>query len=135
MADKTHINITVPIPVQTLRDLLCTAVEGGSNYWAEFTGAIMTTGPDGMSDYDSIRVAERPDSGRDQLVKRGRIVKAEDLAKGISRLAAIAFAEDGARSASFPAAGKHFADALDNHDSATADVVLQMTIFGELIYG
>lgn len=122
------ITISIPIPVQTLRDLLCTAVEGGSNYWANFSDGVRTEG----LDYLSVRVTEDYPSKNRRMSK---IVKAEDLAIGISRLAAIAYAEDGAKSASFPTAGKHFADALDNHDATTADVVLQMTVFGELIYG
>jgi hypothetical protein len=125
---RTHVDVSIPIPVQTLRDLLCTAVEGGSGYWADFERPERTT--DG--DYISIRVHERESHSNDVKAYRGRI-KAEDLAMGLARLAAVAADEQ--RSAAFPAAGKHFADALDNHDATTADVVLQMTAFGELIYG
>jgi hypothetical protein len=123
------VSIKIQIPVQTLRDLLCTAVEQGSGYWANFSHMERTPN----LDYLRVKVSEREshDSGKAHVL----YVQAEDLAIGIEKLAAIAFAEDGAGAAHFPAAGKHFSDALDNHDAETADVVLQMTVFGELIYG
>lgn len=129
MADDTHIKITVPIPVQTLRDILCTAVEGGSNYWAEFPRTIARAA---NGDYLSVIVVEQ-EASRPNGVRVRRTIKAEDLAEGIARLAIVM--SDDSKSHGFPAAGKHFADAFDNHDATTADVVLQMTIFGELVYG
>lgn len=124
---STHVTIKLSIPPQTLRDLLCTAVEGGSNYWASFKSLECTE--DG--DYIRVRVLERAShtDGPRRIVE----VTAEDLAIGIERLGAAA--ADKGNTEGFPTAGKHFADALDDHDAMTADVVLQMTVFGEVVYG
>lgn len=126
------VNVTVPVRKQTLMDLLCTAVEGGSNYWASFRAIKRTSD----LDYLEVRVVET--EAHNDVGEQLRLnVTAEDLAKGIERLAQAAFnweESDGKRG--FATAGKHFADAVfDVGDATTADVVLQMTVFGELIYG
>jgi hypothetical protein len=115
------INITIPVPVQVLRDLLVTAAEGGSNYWARISVPPDQTG----EEYTAIRVREHSAHSDDKPAYNA-IVKAEDLAKGLAALA----------TATFPAASKHLTDAItENHDAITADVVLQMAIFGDVIYG
>jgi hypothetical protein len=119
--------LNIPVSRQTLRDLLCSAVEGGSNYWAEFSDSERT------DDLDYIRVRVVEITSHDDRPRRNRYVTAEDLATGLERLAKVAADEQ--RSGKFPAAGKHFADALGDHDATTADVVLQMTVFGDLVYG
>jgi hypothetical protein len=111
--------LVAAVPLQTLRDLLCTAVEGGSNYWATFSDAERTED----LDYLSVRVREHEAHGDKRALSR--VVTAEDLAVGLQRLT----------KASFEAAMQHFADALTNHDATTADVVLQMTVFGDVVYG
>jgi hypothetical protein len=121
----TTITITVPIAVQRLRDLLCTAIEGGSNYWARFEAAERTP----ELDYLRVRVIEHA-ACRTGKRRLSRIVTAEQLAAGLARLAALG------DTAGFPAASAHFAAAIgDGGDATTADVVLQMTVFGDLIYG
>lgn len=125
--------LNIPVSRQTLRDLLCTAVEGGSNYWADFRDCERTED----LDYIRVRVVEQ-EASRADTRRVNRYVRAEDLAKGLERLA-LASAEQPDAAAwpkHFPGAGKHLADALsENGDAATADVVLQMTVFGELVYG
>jgi hypothetical protein len=112
------------IPVQALRDLLCTAVEGGSNYWARFESAERT--PD--LDYLSVVLTADPGDG----TRKRYTVRAEDLVRGLEAL--------GTQPAPFPTAASHLADAIgdpDNStgDATTADVVLQMTVFGDVVYG
>jgi hypothetical protein len=119
MATEPRLMLNVPVSRQLLMDLLCTAVEGGSNYWAAFRSIERTTD----LDYLRVRVIELEASG-DQRVDR--VVAAEDLRLGLERLAA----------ATFASAGKHFGDAIcENGDAITADVVLQMTVFGDVVYG
>ena len=114
---------TLTVTRQTLRDLLCTAVEGGSNYWARFDATQRTVD----LDYLSVRVTE--DESHTDGPRLQRLVTAEDLLIGLGRLAANpkGFAEG--------VALKHLTDALHDHDATTADVVLQMTVFGDVIYG
>ena len=114
------VTVSVDVDVQQLRDLLCGAVEGGSGYWARFSKAERT--PD--LDYLAVTVTERESStDGPAAVKR---VRAEDLAQGIAQL----------WRGSFPAAHQHLANFLTgDEDAATADVILQLTIFRDVIYG
>lgn len=114
------VTIRIEVSKQLLMDLLCTAVEGGSNYWAAFGRSQRTA----ELDYLSVDVIEAEAHGKESAPIR-RIVTAEELALGLEGLAR----------AKFAAAGKHLADAIsENGDAITADVVLQMTIFGDIIY-
>jgi hypothetical protein len=126
MATKTLV-IHVDVSRQTLRDLLCTAVEGGSNYWARFTDAERT--PDG--DYLQVRLIERESHATDKPAIN-LMVDADELRHGLSLLARVTPDGDPV----FQTAFTHFGDALSGTgDATTADVVLQMTVFGEVIYG
>jgi hypothetical protein len=118
------VNLTIPIAVQRLRDLLCNAVEGGSTYWARFEAAERT--PD--LDYLRVRVIEH-EAGRPGKRRVSCWITAEQLATGLQRLAILGGGND--------ALAQHFCDAIggDGGDAGTADVVLQMAVFGELIYG
>jgi hypothetical protein len=125
-AETLAIPVTITVPIQLLRDVLCTAIEGGSNYWCKFSEWQRT--PD--LDYLSVHVHEHEASADDGPVNQ--TVTAEDLAVGISRLAHAAVQDD----PHFPAAGRHLGNLLgENWDVETADVILQMTVFGQLVYG
>ena len=116
-------NISINVDHQLLVDLLVTAVEGGSNYWADF----IYPHPRG-SNSDKIRLIEDEPSN-ESGVCFDREVSADDLLVGLQRLAESDLSN-------FPAAHAHLLDVLsDNYDADTADVVLQMTVFGELVYG
>lgn len=120
--------LNVPVSRQLLRDLLCTAVEGGSNYWARFGRAERT------ADLDYLSVTIRANDGNGKRIER--VVTAEQLGEGIETLALATTEDWQAAHHKFPAAGQHLANALsENGDAITADVVLQMTVFGTLIYG
>lgn len=119
MSETVTFNWTSEIPIQRFRDLLCSAIEGGSNYWADFDKFERTD-----LDYISVRVAEQePSSGN---LRKRKTLRAEHLVEGLQLLAA----------APFPSALTHLHNFLnENDDAETADVVLQMTMFGDLIYG
>lgn len=122
------VTVHIEVSLQTLRDLLCTAVEGGSTYWARFS--VAEADRTEHLDYLRVKVTEL-EASRADVHRINRYVSAEDLAQGIRRLAEAAAKDDG----SFPAAAMHLARALSDHDATTADVVLQMAVFGEVIYG
>lgn len=76
--------------------------------------------------------AEASKAGRPRA---NRWITASEMAVGLSRLAQAAGADD-PNGMDGLAAGKHLADALtSNGDAGTADVVLQMAVFGEIVYG
>ncbi len=115
------LSVTLPVSRLRLMDLLCTAVEGGSNYWAKFRHSRRTAD----LDYLQVDVAEHEASGDGPPMER--VVTAEDLLVGLQRLA----------TSTMETANQHLLDAIseDGGDATTADVVLQMTVFGEVVYG
>lgn len=127
MADTTRNPITIKVEMtiewQQLADTLSTAIEGGSNYWASFKGAQRSEGTDWS--YLSVEVIEL-DASTEGKPRFRRRVTVEDLAKGIKRMAESKHAW----------IHRHLADFInENDDATTADVILQMTVFGDVIYG
>lgn len=130
-AETITVIVPVVIDVQRLRDLLVGAIEGGSGYWARFK--VYERSPD--LDYLKVEVIET-ESHKDDGPGVRMMLTPEDLAKGIERLGACAVSGMFADGMKFPAATFHLANFLgENDDAETADVVLQMTVFGTLIYG
>jgi hypothetical protein len=126
------VEFTVQIRLETLQDLLSTAVEQGCPYWAEFDEVQTNRDTNAPVQscgwyYTSVRVAERePSKG---AARKRFVVTPRRMVEGLEKLAR-------ADHEKFPAAGKHLADALTGDwDAVTADVVLQMATFGELVYG
>lgn len=113
--DKT-LSFVVTVRRQLLVDLLTTAVEGGINYWAAFGVAT----DDEAGNYASVewREVDAPN--------RFGTTTPDDLLLGLQRLS----------ESTIPAYVQHLADALTgNGDAGTADVVFQMAVFGDVIYG
>lgn len=123
-SNVTHaLTITRQVSEQLLADLLVTAAEGGSNYWASFTEPRPAGG-----EYVSVHVTEHAPHSRTPRVSRR--VGVLDMLEGLRNLSR-AVGRSG-----FPAAVKHLNDALEeDYDATTADVVLQMALFDEVIYG
>ena len=115
MADHT-VTLKLTVSDQALRDLLVTAVEGGANYWAEFTRVKR----DADLNILSVVVRDQETLGCDWLVTPHTLVL------GLQRLA----------DATWKRAHDHLhAAVVEDGDAETADVVLQMALFGELVYG
>ena len=115
---------THTISQQALRDLLCTAVEGGSTYWAGFMRPMAD--PVSGECYVSVTVYAAMEGDF-----ATRVVTADGLMRGLQAL--VVAAED---TETFPAAAQHLADVLQGDaDAGTADVVLQLTMFGEVMFG
>lgn len=115
--DKLY--ILIALKKELLNDLLAGAIEGGSNYWAKFTGFTYST----TNDISRVRVDEWDKSGAKQILTH---VDTFAIGEGLRRLS----------EAEFATAGDHLGNALGgNWDAETADVVLQMAVFGDVIYG
>ncbi|HKK52399.1 MAG TPA: hypothetical protein VKA74_12465 [Myxococcota bacterium] len=115
---------TFTVEEQTLADLLITAFEGGSNYWvsgATPLGAQTVVRP-WYSDPEiwkapalSIYLTDAETGERYELTPEG-------ARKGLELLAT-----------KHP---QHWADLVDeNMDAVTADVWLQLSVFGEIVFG
>lgn len=115
------INVRIDVSEQLLRDLLVTAVEGGSDYWAEFEDVQR----DAELNILSVTVWEQEASSPDNT-RISATITPTSMALGLERLA----------QAKFPSALTHFRNAItEEGDAETADVVLQMAVFGDLVYG
>jgi hypothetical protein len=111
--------VTVPIARKRISDLLCSAVEGGTGYWARVDNIERTP----ALDYVSARFTEAEASCSDDKRKR-RTIDITKLANGIARCAA---------SNTY---AHHFAAFMKEDDDAiTADVMVQFAMFGDVIYG
>lgn len=133
------LQVEVCIRETMIRDLLITACEGGANYWVDeigrpsFTDEMMEASrkldeEDGFENgpfYNSLLLGSTiyVDFGDEGDGERRRVTINMDHAKSGLEI----------MSRKYP---HHFANILsDNHDAETADVWLQCTCFGELIYG
>lgn len=126
---ETLISIMVPyhVTVERVQDLLCNAIEGGSNYWVEYMDRY---GEDCRSVEYRQEVPfvkgcwlEVKDIG-DGINHDGGVFKIdlEAIKKGLAVMAE-----------KYP---KAFADFInENDDAETGDMFLQCVCFGEVIYG
>lgn len=128
--------VTQTLPIQRVSDVLCSAIEGGSNYWYEYVGEVepktwefdselvpgLPAGVHYLHDYPlnpggALLLGDMEDSDHgtmrldSEAVQKGLVVMAEK----------------------YP---KHFANILTEDDDAeTGDVLLQCCLFGGIIYG
>ena len=100
----------VNISEQDLKDLLIAGVEGGINYWAH----VRNYDPDA----GSVHVMEIEASEETGIVQR--TITFADLREPLRRLAA--------------ELDESVEEVVENHDAATGDALIQMAIFGEVIY-
>ncbi len=128
------IDITIKVDLQKISDVLCSAFEGGSNYWymlekkiapKKWTfGEITESGNHWAWDYalnkggaliisDEVALDEGEEKREERLdldsIKNGLLVMARD----------------------YPG---HFANLMDDYDAETGDVFLQCCLFGDIIY-
>lgn len=126
--DTTTLPITVRmnVSVQSIKDLLCNAIEGGSNYWcAEINrqGGITQEEAPYRQDVPFVRngfleVKENNEDGEGRTFD----LYVFNLLRGLELMAE-----------KYP---HHFKDFMDeNADATTGDVFLQCCCFQEIIYG
>lgn len=130
-------NVTIEIPEKALCDLLTTAWEGGSDYWtAPYSAHAHRRGgePDGYAgELDVMKITFDSPDGDDEFNEPVKL--AEITGADIGR--AIAAVLSGTASAG----DQIHKDLVDNIndlgacDANTADVLLQVATFGEIVYG
>ena len=120
------ITITIAVTEQQIENTLCSALEGGSNYWCEIRGYIhqeptrqqpyapsYLTTP--LSPFGKLILFDKEEEKEMELTR-------EKLIEGVRVMAQ-----------KYP---KHFGDMMSEEgDSTTGDVFLQCALFGEVIYG
>lgn len=121
---KKTINVPFDVTDRLISDLLCLAFEGGSSYWAEFVEQIVRPGgtetefnSDALAAGNTLRVYYDDEGNMNSLPLTN-----EDMAEAIG-LAAL----------NRP---RVWLDIInDNMDADTGDIILQLALFGEVIYG
>ncbi len=122
------VRMTVEVAEERLQDLLCNALEGGSNYWYFIKSFNYPEGQNKESLGIEFAHVELPFKGGSLTIvdieeQDGEEWKLdiEAIRKGTELMAE-----------KYP---NHFSDVLaENDDACTADVWLQMCLFGELVY-
>lgn len=130
------IEIKTKIPLYRVADLLCTALEGGSNYWMgeiEINRGEETVNPWGSDEYcpnymaapfeknGNLTIREVDGSWDDKPIMK-RVLNLESIQTGLQIM-----------SNKYPS---HMGEFLqDNEDAATGDVFLQCCLFDEVKYG
>lgn len=131
---RTAVEIAVIVPWDKIRNVLCSAFEGGSNYWYRITGYVepkagATPWPGEQESFPHIDYPVR-DGGAveiEDMLKEGgestvRPVNRETITEGLRVMAA--------------KYTRHFLDLCDDSsDATTGDVLLQCVAFGDVIYG
>jgi hypothetical protein len=129
MKDYIEVIATLRIPNKKIKDLLTTAIEGGSNYWAS-----LKLPADWKDKYGSVE--EIPFKGADIEVfdvETGELLGVLNLASIQCGLQLMANSED-MKGRKVPE--RHFKNILvDNDDAETADVFLQLSVMTEIVYG
>lgn len=123
---KVQVKVPVSITIEQISDLLCIAIEGGSNYWCDSITRIGGVTKEQAEfrhevpfvEGGSLEVVENEDEGEGRVT----LLNKEKLIDGLS-----VFAEKCPR---------QFSDLMaDNSDAETGDCFLQCCCFGEVIYG
>lgn len=126
----THISATINIPLSRIADLLITAFEGGSNYWYVINSM---TKPELLSfRFDEERVIPSCDYPLNEggCLMIGDIEDAEVESK-ILNLATVTTGIE-LLATTYP---KDFSAILTgDEDASTADVFLQLCLFGKIVY-
>lgn len=139
----TKVKIVIEIEEQRLRDLLCTAFEGGSTYWVRQANvAKMSVEQKAKIDaiiaereanddqgyythdypFDGVNVTIVHDAIKGKRETERTVLTRDKLIKGIEVMAE-----------KYP---RHFADFMaEDDDAITGDVYLQCALFGEIIFG
>jgi hypothetical protein len=123
--------ITTEVSNSQIENLVVSALEGGSNYWYNITDFGKPVRYEFRTDSDKIfRHVDYPMNPGGYLViesteepkRKSARLNLKNIHRGLVLMAA-----------KYPA---HYADVLnDNTDQSTADVFLQLALYGEVIYG
>ena len=128
------IKFTVPesVNVERVKGLLCSAFEGGSNYW--YMDLDVHQWPDGVSSRERVD-AHIYDWHTEVPVVEGGVLSLVDKYEGDEHLLDLAKITKGLAimREKYPRHWSNFA--TENDDAETADVFLQCCVFDDIIYG
>lgn len=139
MSTRNTYTVKLVVPEQACMDIMCTAAESGSNYWlqdyphewrrCQFEGK-------SYSDYAGLKISNArkgtEGEGSDPVKKR---INSEDIAKAITRCIELAGKDGGCH----PRYIGELVASIDGDgcsaDAELSDIILQIAVFGKVIYG
>lgn len=128
LATNVKVTVTQEIPISRVANLLCSALEGGSNYWAEIVKFTPPTS-ETFTENKDFRHLHYPLNPGGSLT----ILDSEEGKKHKLDLSAI---EKGLQKMADSEYNWHFGNFMaENDDAETGDVFLQFCLFGEIVYG
>lgn len=127
-----NVTTTVKIDSQTISDLIITAVEGGSNYWAGFgfhndagKRARLVDLPEDFIGHCTMLVSEMDDDGNIEEQYSIDLTKTDQIEQALARMADPKQCQP-----------CHLTNIIrDDTDAETADVFMQLLTLGEIRYG
>ena len=131
-----QIQINLTVTDQFLRDVLCTACEGGSNYWAHFKSLETFAGQFGK-EWQKVRVTEYEDGEKKHAQ---HVIGLEEMREGVRRMIARDFTKTESHAIPYSkSAGEVLIavveDDAGNIDADLADLILQCACLGHIVYG
>jgi len=129
--DKMSFTVKTEISNQRIQDLLCCALEGGSNYWCRQHSFRYPEGK-GKDDYTYRHLEVALDGGIQLLVEDcdvfGEVAITHELTREVIQAGLELFSKFEPKS--------HFDNFInENEDAETGDVFLQLCLFNEIRYG
>lgn len=121
--------VTLTVSDQLLRDTLTIAIEGGVNYWAK--GRRFERLPN--LEYVSCEIAELADEGSEPVKPGYHRVGPEALTRGFQLALTPGIQLNSAIRAAIASAVAE--DDGGQIDASAADVIVQLAIFGDIVYG
>lgn len=116
--------ISIPVPIQEVKDMIITALEGGSNYWYYLPDVEMAR----KEEFRGLALAEKIVNA---VIDHGEVVPVHDLEDETEKLGEIS-RENIERGLKLYLPG----NMLDGSaDAGEADQLFQMIVMGEVIYG
>ena len=128
------VNVTIELNVQDVMDLLCTAFEGGVNYWCESVrgvGGDTSTLPEGRTkiqyEYEWLAIGGNLELGADGEI---HTLTPEGFEKGFQL-----WIDKNSVEVYYDPRRKESVVELGNIDAGDADNIVQYGLFGKLVYG
>lgn len=137
---KMHtIGLEFQVSEEFLNDVFTTAIEGGSNYWCRIKGKLIKPNPEDACTwyYDSAYIEE---FGDEEEAQSSKTILPSMLRKGIKIILTRAFGTSDPSAHCHINYSKELYAAVAENDTARidadlADLILQCTYFGHIVYG
>jgi hypothetical protein len=126
----TNINIPVNITDEFIENLICTMLEGGSNYWIRYVKVKDKLNGEPAATWVARQINNNLSveiTTDDDEVKR---LNKDKIIRGILR-----WISEYPEHVSFETAYGHLEIDGGNIDAGEADIILQFALFGEIVYG